>query len=109
LDYLLASIDGNESVFDALKREVKEEIGITILEKDAYLSHVIHRVSEDRVYFDFFFTCEKWSGEIKILEPEKHDEVSWFALDDLPQNIIPYLERTLERIEKKIFFSEDSS
>ena len=100
-------IEGEETVFSALKREVREEIGITVTEKTTELVHVMHRISADRIYFDFFFTTNTWKGEIQNCEPDKHDEIEWFPLNNLPKKIIPYLKRTLTRIDKEIFFSED--
>lgn len=102
-------IEGEETVFEALKREVREEIGITISERDVKLVHVMHRVSENRVYFDFFFVGEKWGGTIQNREPNKHDEVEWFPTDNLPKAILPYLKRVIQRIGKRIFFSEDKT
>lgn len=103
-------IEGEETVFEALAREVMEEIGIAIREGDVRLVHVMHRVSTDhRVYFDFFYKATKWSGTIENREPDKHDKLEWFALDKLPTDVIPYLKRTLEHIERGVFFSEDRS
>ncbi len=102
-------IEGTETVFGAMQREVKEEIGIEVAEKDAVLVHVMHRVSENRVYFDFFYKTEKWTGKLENKESEKCDELKWFPLDALPKNIIPYLKRVLKQIQKGIFFSEENS
>lgn len=55
---------------------------------------------------DVFFTAEKWEGEIRNLEPEKCDDLSWFDLDNLPENIVPYIRQALECINKKNIYSE---
>ncbi len=103
-------VEGKETIVGALIREAKEEIGITLQEKDLKVAHIMHRVSaDDRVYFDIILTAETWSGEIQNLEPEKHDEVRWFPLNQLPENFIPYFKRSLERMDKGIFFSEEQS
>lgn len=102
-------IDGTESVSEALRREVKEEINVELSDSDVKLAHMMHRVSADRVYFDFFFTARTWKGELRNTEPLKHDELKWFPLRDLPENTVPYIKRVLERIENGIFFSEDTT
>lgn len=103
-------VEGKETIIGALIREAKEEIGITLYEKDLKVAHIMHRIStDDRVYFDIILTAHAWSGEIQNLEPDKHDEVRWFPLNQLPENLIPYFKRSLERMEKGIFFSEEQS
>ncbi|HEY4508368.1 MAG TPA: NUDIX domain-containing protein [Candidatus Paceibacterota bacterium] len=100
-------IEGTESVLGAVRRETKEEVGID-LPKNLQLSHVMHRSSNSsRTYFDFFFMADSWAGEIRNNEPDKHDMLQWFSLSELPENIIPYLKRVLERIQNGVFFSED--
>lgn len=102
-------IEETESVEEALRREVKEETSIELSDSDVKLAHVMHRVSTDRVYFDFFFTAHAWKGEPQNTEPLKHDELKWFPLRALPENTIPYIKRVLERIENSVFFSEDTT
>ncbi len=102
-------IEETEGVGEALRREVKEETNIELSDSDIKLVHVMHRVSVDRVYFDFFFTAQTWKGELRNTEPLKHDELTWFPLHAPPETIIPYIKRALERIENGVFFSEDTT
>ena len=41
------------------------------------------------------------------MEPEKCDDLSWFDLDNLPGNIIPYIRKVIDRIQESVFYSED--
>jgi len=50
--------------------------------------------------------AKKWSGEIKIGEPDRIDELEWFSLDRLPDNTLPYIKTVLENYKKGIAFSE---
>ncbi len=102
-------VEGTESMSNAVRREAKEEASIELSDSDIKLAYVMHRVSSDRVYFDFFFTASTWNGTIQNAELYKHDELKWFPVNSLPPNIIPYLKRVLERIERGIFFSEDTT
>ena len=81
----------------ALIREVKEEIGLTLQEKNLGLKHVMHRKGTDSndERIDFFFVCHKWDGEAKNLEPEKCDELEWYKIVNLPQNTIPYIQTAI--------------
>ena len=39
-------------------------------------------------------------------EPKKCDELKWFPLDRLPDNILPEVKLALENTNKKIFYGE---
>jgi len=45
----------------------------------------------DRVYLDFFFSVEYREEAIVNKEPEKCGALTWFPLDNLPDNTIPYI------------------
>lgn len=83
-------LDGNETVIDAMIREAREETGIEIHPNDIRIVQVMHRFSEEE-RIDYFLAAERWSGEISIGEPDKCDLLSWFPIDALPPNTIPYV------------------
>lgn len=98
-------IDGNESVIKAMQREALEEAGITIKAEDLKIVHVMHRKSENREQVDYFFTCDNYEGQVKIMEKDKCDELSFYDLDQLPNNVIPYIRKAIEFYQSKIPFS----
>lgn len=98
--------DGNESLLQAACREAKEEAGIKLAPKDLRFEHVMHRTS-DVEYIDFFFVVKAWQDEPRNTEPEKCDDMQWFALDAIPDNTLPYVKRVLENYGKGIAYSED--
>ena len=89
-------IDGNESVIKAMQREALEEAGIKIKEEDLEIVHVMHRKTPDRESIDYFLTCKKYDGKIKIMEKDKCDELKFYKLDKLPINVIPYVKKGVE-------------
>ena len=85
-------VERGESVHDAARREALEEVGVT----DVVLTPLtaMQRTNntglaiDERV--DYFFACTSWSGEPRILEPEKAADLRWFPLDDLPDPVVPH-------------------
>ena len=97
-------IDGNESVIKAMQREALEEAGIKIKEEDLEIVHVMNKKEPDRESIDYFFTCKNYDGNISIMEKDKCDELKFYKLDELPENMIPYVRKGIEYyIENKQF------
>lgn len=99
-------LEGNETAREAMVREAKEEIGITIDPSKLKMVHLMHRHCGDHERLDMFFTVEKWEGEIKNTEPHKCDDLSWFSKDDLPRNVIPYIGQFIDCYNQGVNYSE---
>ena len=63
----------------------------------------LHRRS-DLQYLDFFLTARSWSGDIRNMEPDKCDDLAWFRLDSLPDNVIPYVRKALSNYTRGQWF-----
>ena len=85
-------LEGDEEIVAAMVREAREEAGIEIPPAALQVVGVMHRRS-DAEYVDFFLAARSWSGDIRNMEPEKCDELAWFRLDGLPENVIPYVRK----------------
>ena len=101
-------VEEGESVSDTMVREAKEEIDISITKENMALSHTMHRLKTDKndERLDFFFICKKWDGEIRNLEPQKCDDLSWSDINDLPKNVIPYISLAIKDSLGGVAYSE---
>ncbi len=103
-------VDGNESAVRAAAREAKEEVGVTISENDLTFVHVMHRVAEkgDHERVDFYFEATRWLGDPTNAEPHKCDDVQWFPINDLPENMVPVVRTALGHIADGEYYSDDN-
>jgi 8-oxo-dGTP pyrophosphatase MutT (NUDIX family) len=93
-------VERDESVYEAAAREAKEEVGITGLELTAICAMQRTGATGDPVdeRVDYFFTATSWSGEPQVLEPDKCADLRWFALDGLPDPVVPHELAVLEAL-----------
>lgn len=100
-------VDENEGPTRAVLREAQEEAGIDIDRSKLQLAHVMYRKKPEEERIDLFFIAEAWEGEPQNMEPEKCDDLKWFALDNIPQNTIPHVRDVIEKhIANKSVYSE---
>ncbi|MBO9556421.1 NUDIX domain-containing protein [Cellulomonas sp.] len=99
---LAGHVEPGESVHEAAVREVAEEAGVTVAVGDLAPLTVLHRFErtgpavEQRV--DVFFEVRRWSGDPSILEETKAADMRWFALDDLPEPVVPHERLVLDAL-----------
>jgi 8-oxo-dGTP diphosphatase len=76
------SVEFGETLENALKREVKEELGVAI--KIIKLLHVADHIIDDEQqhWVSPAYICKIVSGVPKIKEPDKCDEIGWFSIEE---------------------------
>jgi len=93
----------NETIIEGLLREVKEEIGLVLKPEDVRLVHVMHRMSN---YVDFFFVSQYQDKEPKNEEPESCDDLDWFSIKNLPDNMVPSVRSAINNYIQGVTFFE---
>ena len=89
-------IEEGESAIEAVIREGKEEINVDVKKEDLNLILTMHRKTSEREYLDLFFEAKKYTNEINNNEPEKCSELVFKSINDLPLNIVPYIQQSIE-------------
>jgi mutator protein MutT len=80
-------VEFGERLHDAARREIKEEFDIDI-EVEELLDAVDHLLPEEGQHWvSPTFICRVKSGEPRIVEPDKCDEICWYAFDEIPGNV----------------------
>lgn len=84
-------LEMGESIHDCLKRETKEEVDVEIGDIE-FIGVTNDIFSQDKHYITVFYKSLNWSGEPKIMEPDKCAEIGWFNVHNLPQPLFLSIE-----------------
>lgn len=80
----------NEHVLDVIKREAKEELGVTVTEDGIHLIGIHHIRRKDGLDgLNLYYKITKWQGVPFNTEPETCAGMQWFAIENLPENTFP--------------------
>jgi 8-oxo-dGTP diphosphatase len=82
-DFPSGHVDDGESFAESAVRELREETGLIAAQSDLSLRHV-NQYYLDCAYINMIFDINAWKGTPTIMEPEKCDDMQFFALDALP-------------------------
>lgn len=92
-------VEKKEGFLAAAIRETKEEVGVTVKPEHAKWVHLSWRnepEQDDMEWCDVLFRARAWSGKPHNAEPDMHDEIAWFSLEELPENTVPPVKAMLE-------------
>lgn len=78
-EYVGGKVEPGETKQEALIRECREELGITISVGDVFMD-VVHEYPDITVHLTLFH-AQIESGEIRLLE---HNAVAWITPDEIP-------------------------
>ncbi len=83
-------VEEGETMREAAVREAGEELGITINPDNLRFAALGHKRDKGcgLTFYKAYFTLTVYEGEPSICESEKCAELKWFALSDLPSDIM---------------------
>ena len=101
-------MEDKETVAETIIREIKEEAGLDVKEKDIEVVSTLHRLLDGGEWnsAEFVVVIKNFTGEPQNLEPEFCERLEWLDINNLPDNLTPYARTAIENYKHKIAFSE---
>ncbi|MDX3976837.1 NUDIX domain-containing protein [Shinella sp.] len=93
-------IDHMERAVDSARREAEEESGLTIGTVDFLCISEQIIVEERQHWLSLIYVTEDFSGEPRVMEPEKLPEFGWFALDALPSPLSRFAADAVKALQR---------
>jgi 8-oxo-dGTP pyrophosphatase MutT (NUDIX family) len=99
-------LDASETIAAAAIREAHEEIGVRIASENLTYAHTLHSLTDGSDWVGHFFRVTQWTGAPSLRERDKHSDLAWWPLSDLPPATIPYVRQALICIDQGRPYSE---
>lgn len=104
--YALVSghLENDESMLQGIIREANEEVGIELESENVDFVCLIRSGNDG--YINSYFKSESFQGDVVNMEPEKCSELTWFDINNIPENIIPNDKRAIYNMLNNITLDE---
>ena len=100
-------VEEGETSKQAAIRETKEELCLDVKEDDLEFVGLNHNNIDGKgTYYCMYFKIKNFIGIPTIGEPEKCEEIKWFPINNLPQDLIPIRKTAIENYLHNIFYCE---
>lgn len=100
-------IKRGETARETIVREARDSLRIVVKAQDLEFSHVMYRKCNEPEFFAVVFKPLDWYNlERSWYDNERYDDLRWFSLDQLPDNMVPAHRHAIEQIQKNIPYSE---
>lgn len=110
-DCISGHVEAQETVRQAMVREVHEELGIHIQADDLAFVGLTHlRLDDETTYYNIYLTTDRFVGTPHIMETDKHDDLKWVNLTDLPtmaDEIVQNRYEAIQHLGQPPFYSEE--
>ncbi|MBI4086400.1 NUDIX hydrolase [Candidatus Kaiserbacteria bacterium] len=99
-DFGGGTVEFGERLEDALVREMKEELGTEPISYEQIGTKDIIDVDNKKHWIGVFYTARVNREKVFNAEPDSHDELGWFTLDNLPSPTRPIMAEQLKDFRK---------
>ena len=103
-DYELAGghLEEGEDIMGAMIREAMEELKIKIEREDLEIAHILHHYKGGAL--KFIIKAKKYEGKPEVGEPDKCEELRWFKVNELPENMNEKIKKAIIEIYSGVFY-----
>ncbi|MDE1992828.1 MAG: NUDIX domain-containing protein [Rhizobiaceae bacterium] len=96
-------VDHMEPASAAATREAEEESGLSIGQID-YLCTTEVIVEADRQHWiSLIYICKDFSGDARLVEPDKLSDFGWFGRDELPEPLSAFAQAAIAHLREDDF------
>ncbi|MGY5776810.1 NUDIX domain-containing protein [Rhizobium sp. LEGMi135b] len=96
-------VDHMESAARAAIREAEEESGLYIGEIDYLCTQEVIIEADRQHWISLIYICKDFSGEPRLMEPDKLSDFGWFGRGDLPAQLSEFAKATIAHLSEADF------
>ena len=89
-----------ETILEGAVRETKEETNLDISDLEVF--SVSDDIQPNKHFITIHIIAKSFNGELKNLEPTKHDEWKWFDLNNLPEKLYSPAKKFIEEYKSSL-------
>ena len=96
-------LEKNEDLYDAMIREIKEELLVDLKRDEIKLIYLMHHYTGNRL--NFIFEVDGRNIDPKIGEPNKCSELLWVDINELPNKTMNKVKTIINDINNNITYN----
>lgn len=96
-------VDHMEPTARAAVREAEEESGLSIGEIDYLCTEEVIVAADRQHWISLIYICSDFSGEPRLMEPDKLSDFGWFGRNELPAPLSEFAKATIAHLSKENF------
>lgn len=98
-------IKTNETIFEAAKRKVFQEVGLEI--SDLEIVSIADDINEYAHFVTIGMLAHEFKGEVSLGDTQEHVAYDYFSLDELPKNLCDPSKKIIDNYLQKRLYKED--